>query len=131
MQSSFSNQSRRSRRQRIEKPDVDDQDDGTVEDPNFSIENLRLPYHMMAIHHKKQLQTCQRQYKKLSQDFLDKHIKPRVILFVADGTDLKDIGPQRNRDGKLEYGAWVGPNNIAIDVNKYIAKYDFDIAAKL
>ena len=25
----------------------------------------------------------------------------------------------------------MGPNNVAIDVNRYIAKYDFDIALKL
>ena len=48
-QSSFSNRSRRSHRQRIEKPTGAEQDDGTIENPNFSIENLRLPYHMMAI----------------------------------------------------------------------------------
>ena len=50
---------------------------------------------------------------------------------MEDGTNLKSAPPARNKHGRLEYGAKTGPNNVAIDVNKYIAKYDFDIAAKL
>ena len=50
---------------------------------------------------------------------------------MEDGTNLKSLQPTRNKHGRLEYGAKTGPNNVAIDVNKYIAKYDFDIALKL
>ena len=50
---------------------------------------------------------------------------------MEDGTNLKSLNPARNKLGRLEYGAKTGPNNVAIDVNKYIAKYDFDIALKL
>ena len=86
---------------------------------------------MMGINHKQQLKTCQKQYKKISDTFLERHIKPRIVIFVEDGTNLKSLQPARNKHGRLEYGTKTGPNNVAIDVNKYIAKYDFDIAMKL
>ena len=50
---------------------------------------------------------------------------------MEDGTNLKNLTSARNRLGRFEYGSKTGPNNVAVDVNKYIAKYDFEIALKL
>ncbi len=48
---------------------------------------------------------------------------------MADGTDLN----ANDKKDKHQVSIFTkrGPNNVAININKYIAKYDFDIARKL
>ena len=50
-----------------------------------------------------------------------------MIIFVEDGTNLKD---RRNKNETRSYVKDT-PNNVAININKYIAKYDFEVARKL
>ena len=64
-------------------------------------------------------------HKRIDDAFLDAKIKPRIIIFMEDGTNLT---AQSNDVPIYEKK---GPNNIAININKYIAKYDFEIASKL
>lgn len=45
---------------------------------------------------------------------------------MADGTSLKNKPSTKKTDYKKK-----GPNNVAININAFIAKYDFEIAAKL
>ena len=47
---------------------------------------------------------------------------------MADGTNLNS---QRKAKKTDVFGGRQGPNNVAININKYIAKYDFEIASKL
>ena len=48
---------------------------------------------------------------------------------MADGTNLSS---QRHKPNKYDiFNAKQGPNNVAININKFIAKYDFEIASKL
>jgi len=55
-----------------------------------------------------------KKHKKINADFL-KHLKPRYICFIEDGTSLNQ---------RL-------PKSIKLDIDKFIAKYDFEIAANL
>lgn len=77
---------------------------------------------------RKQLDKACEKHKKIDDKFLDECIRPRVIIFMEDGTNLV-----QNRRGKHEVPIFSkrGPNNVAININKYIAKYDFDIARKI
>ena len=77
---------------------------------------------------RKQLDKTTEKHKKIDEKFLDERIKPRVIIFMEDGTNLI-----QSRPGKHEVPIFTkrGPNNVAININKYIAKYDFDIARKI
>ena len=67
-------------------------------------------------------------YRQIDDRFLDQKIKPRIIVFMADGTDLS---PQRRTKKDESLFGRQGPNNVAININKFIAKYDFEIASKL
>ena len=92
----------------------------------FSLTSLRKPYHMLDQITKNQLDKTMLEHKKINEKFLDERIKPRIIIFMEDGTNMMtksgQIQPPDTRRG---------PNNCAINVNKYIAKYDFEIAKKL
>lgn len=77
---------------------------------------------------RKQLEKICEKHKKLDEYFLDNYIQQRVIVFIADDTDINgmkfgkhDVAILQNRN----------PNNIAININKFIAKYDYDIAKKV
>jgi hypothetical protein len=65
-------------------------------------------------------------HKRVDNDFLDKRVEPRFVMFVASDIDVKTLNQPR-------YATWEPENksNVLINVNKYIAKYDFDIADKL
>ena len=69
----------------------------SIENPVFTISNLRKPYHMLDPTTRKQLdKTCEK-HKKIDDKFLDERIRPRVIIFMEDGTNLV-----QNRPGKHE-----------------------------
>ena len=48
---------------------------------------------------------------------------------MADGTNLNSQRKRAKQDVSIFEKE--GPNNVAININKYIAKYDFEIASKL
>ena len=100
--------------------------------PMFSIQSLRQPYHMLDALTKKQLNQTIETHKKIDEVFLDRKIVPRMVIFMEDGTSLKKNQSDK-QDEKHEVAIFTkrGPNNVAININKYIAKYDFDIAMKL
>lgn len=56
-----------------------------------------------------------------------------MVIFMADGTNLANKTLSDKQDEKHEVAIFTkrGPNNVAININKFIAKYDFDIAYKL
>lgn len=54
----------------------------------FSISNLRKPYHMLDNVTRKQLSLTLTKHKKIDEKFLDNRIRPRMVIFMADGTDL-------------------------------------------
>ena len=47
---------------------------------------------------------------------------------MEDGTNLNK---HEEKNSDIAIFAKKGPNNVAININTYIAKYDFDIARKL
>ena len=96
----------------------------------FSIENLRQPYHMLDATTKKQLNRTIETHKRIDDRFLENKIMPRIVIFMEDGTNLSGKDPAELKH-EVAIFANRGPNNVAININKYIAKYDFDIAMKL
>lgn len=62
-----------------------------------------------------------------------KHIEERTIIFVEDGTDLRTLtDAQSNGAPKDETIKWQKfPKKACINVNWYIAKYNFEIARKM
>ena len=67
-------------------------------------------------------------HKRIDERFLNNKVRPRIIIFMADGTNLSKKNFEKHDVAIFENR---GPNNVAINVNKYIAKYDFEIARKL
>ena len=97
----------------------------------FAIDNLRQPYHMLDALTKKQLNRTIETHKKIDESFLDSKIVPRIVIFMEDGTNLASAKNKEDRKHEVAIFAKRGPNNVAININKFIAKYDFDIAMKL
>ena len=97
----------------------------------FVIDNLRQPYHMLDALTKKQLNRTIETHKKIDESFLDSKIVPRIVIFMEDGTNLASAKNKEDRKHEVAIFAKRGPNNVAININKFIAKYDFDIAMKL
>ena len=109
----------------------------------FAIENLRQPLHFLDATTKKQLDRTSQRHKRIDDAFLTERIKPRYVIFMEDGADMVDDtfsdnimsssenpNPKKaTKPSKLDKKK--KPNNVAININKFIAKYDFDIAAKL
>ena len=77
---------------------------------------------------KKQLNITCEKHKRIDEKFLNLRIKPRIVIFMVDGTNL--VKQDRNKHDVAIFENR-GPNNVAININKYIAKYDFEIARKL
>lgn len=98
-----------------------------MEDPVMEIEKMRQPYHLMDITTKKQVNMIAERYHKINDRFLKERIKPRMIIFMEDGTSLSKLKMEKFRPDYEKRG----PNNVAININTFVAKYDFDIAKKL
>ena len=105
----------------------------------FAIDNLRQPLHFLDATTKKQLDRTTQKHKRIDDAFLTERIKPRYVIFMEDGADMVDEtfsdnitgSPENPKKAQSSQVAKKRPNNVAININKYIAKYDFDIAAKL
>ena len=105
----------------------------------FAIDNLRQPLHFLDATTKKQLDKTTQRHKRIDDAFLTERIKPRYVIFMEDGADMVDEtfsdnitgSPENPKKAQSSQVAKKRPNNVAININKYIAKYDFDIAAKL
>jgi len=54
----------------------------------FSLTSLRKPYHMLDLITKKMLNKTMLEHKKMNEKFLDERIKPRIIIFMEDGTNM-------------------------------------------
>lgn len=98
-----------------------------TDDPIMDIEKMRQPYHLMDIQTKRQVNRIAQRYHKINDRFLKEKIKPRMIVFMEDGTSLSKLKMEKFRPDYEKRG----PNNVAININTFIAKYDFDIARKL
>lgn len=69
-------------------------------------------------------------YKRVTEQLVEEEIESRIIVFIENGTNLEHLG-DRNESNKDK--PWIRklPNNCAININKFIAKYDFELAQKL
>jgi hypothetical protein len=78
-----------------------------------------MPQSQMPSEIKHKIKLLQKHHKRIDEDFLDNRIEPRIVVFIADGvkTDTKSC-------------TWEPKHyaNVAININKYIAKYDYEIA---
>jgi len=67
-------------------------------------------------------------HKKVDEEFLNKRVEPRLIVIVADSANMSAETVEKSQNK-----SWLPrkKDNIVINLNKYIAKYDYDIAAKV
>jgi hypothetical protein len=95
----------------------------------LTINQFKVPDYMMSKEFKERLKDLKRKHKRVDDEFLALFQK-RFIIFIEDGTDLKEdclcfyphqVDKAWNHKEKM----------LKIDVNWYIAKYDFDVAKKL
>jgi hypothetical protein len=68
--------------------------------------------------------------KRVSQGLLEQ-IENRFIIFMVDGSDIQQILDTHDDfmpaiDGKKQY-----PSKVNVNINRYIAKYNFEIARKI
>jgi hypothetical protein len=105
----------------------DESFEGSEDDLVFSIEVLRAPAYKFNKKTRQKLEMLKRLHKKVDDDFLNKRVKPRLIVIAVDGANM---GPDAE---PLENKPWLprSKDNVVINLNKYIAKYDYDIAAKV
>jgi hypothetical protein len=66
--------------------------------------------------------------KRVSQGLLEQ-IENRFIIFMVDGSDIQQILDTHDDfmpaiDGKKQY-----PSKVNVNINRYIAKYNFEIAS--
>ena len=130
-------------------------DDQSPERKNhqYSLQRLQDNNFEVVMMMKNEIVEMRRLYgKRINNEFLSQ-IEERVIVFVEDGSDLKELkigvtegsevfqnflkkgSDQRNN---IDVGSsekvisWKNfPKQVALNVNKYIAKYNFEIARKL
>jgi len=57
--------------------------------PILDIKDMRQPYHLMDATTKKQCNIIAKKYKKIDEKFLRERIKPRIVIFMEDGTSIK------------------------------------------
>ena len=78
---------------------------------------------------KDRLKELKQKLKSVNDEFLNIFEK-RYIVFIENGTDLKNdcyLFDQKNKQKQ-----WNNQEKmIRIDINRHIAKYDFDVAKKL
>jgi hypothetical protein len=93
----------------------------------FTIEVLRAPAYKLNKKSKQKLEMLKRLHKKVDEDFLNKRVRPRLIVIAVDGANMaSDSEPAENKPWLLQ-----SKDNVVINLNKYIAKYDYDVAAKV
>lgn len=89
----------------------------------FSLEVLRSPLVKLSKTMKQKVALLKRRHKQVDNEFLEKRVEPRLIVIVADGHNMKVFKKQTHKSWEpRQY------SNVTININKYIAKYDYDIA---
>jgi hypothetical protein len=93
------------------------------DDLMFTLEELRSPLVQLSNHMKAKIAALKKRHHKIDNDFLDNRIEPRYVVIVADGHNMKTFE-------KREVKPWEPKkySNVTININKFIAKYDYDIA---
>lgn len=94
---------------------------GNPQDLLFSLEELRKPTAKQSKELKQKILLLRKMHRKIDNDFLDNRLEPRLIVIIADCVDLKQKEEAENSWEPRHY------SNVTINVNKYIAKYDYDI----
>jgi len=62
-------------------------------------------------------------HTKVDDNFLDKRIKPRYVVIVADGLNIANFDKRDKKNWEKKHYS-----NVTVNLNRYIAKYDYDIA---
>ena len=69
--------------------------------------------------------------RRITSGLLDK-IEERNIIFIEDGTDIQGIiSPTTSQSQRGEIKWKIYPKKAVFNINRYIAKYDFEIARKV
>ena len=89
----------------------------------FTLAELRTPKSKQSKELKAKIERLRRLHKKIDEDFLNNRVEPRLIVVIAEGVDLKNYRPQDADSWEPQHFT-----NITVNLNKYIAKYDYDIA---
>jgi len=72
---------------------------------------------------KSRIAALRKLHTKVDDNFLDMRIKPRYVVIVADGLNLADFDKWDKKNWEQKHYS-----NVTVNLNRYIAKYDYDIA---
>ena len=89
----------------------------------FSIETLRAPLATLSKLTRAKFEYLKKLHNKIDDEFLSKRVEPRYIVIVPDGLNMKSSKSLFNQK-KWENRTY---SNVKININKYIAKYDYSI----
>ena len=89
----------------------------------FTLEQLRSPPSKQTKELKSNLDRLRQMYKRINEDFLNNRIVPRLVVVIAEHVDIGSYKPSTDQQWQPQHHL-----NITINLNKYIAKYDYDIA---
>ena len=65
-------------------------------------------------------------HKRVDENFLNNRVEPRLVVIIAENVDLKRYKPSQDQQWEPKHYT-----NVTINLNKYIAKYDYDIGQVL
>jgi hypothetical protein len=97
----------------------------------YDIPTLRRPLFTLTHDEQQKLKRLQLQHEGVTEDFLHNHLVPRYIVFIDSERNMLQLSRIAERDliPRAEFKQMV--RNVVINVNYYIAKYDFEIANKI
>lgn len=108
---------------------TDESFEGNEDELVFSLEVLRMPLYKQSKKTKQKLKMLRKLHSKVDEEFLDKRVKPRFIIIMQDGATMESKNSVKGNQNQ----PWTvrTHDNTVINLNKYIAKYDYDIASKV
>lgn len=103
------------------------------------MERLRNNDFMVVMEMKHEIEDMRKRFGHRINDAFLNHIEEHLVVFVEDGTDLSEVNLGRSEgfvtDGPKETRREIKwkhfPKQVVLNINKYIAKYNFEIARKL
>jgi hypothetical protein len=95
----------------------------------YDIKKLREPLHSMSAAFKDKMARLLEKKSRINETFLTEHLVPRMIVFVDESDNMIHL-KQNKKTLSKQYLKTIS-KNVVLNINNYIAKYDYDIAEKL
>ena len=93
----------------------------------LKISDFQIHENKMSSNLRKKMQAIKKRYKTVNDESFLNLFEQKNIFFVADGTDLNSFSKETVKREKKQ----ANRQQIMVDVNRFIIKYDFNVANKI